>query len=98
MKTFLTAMVFRTMAVVVMALVASVFYTGAAQAAPRGPLPIFTKSIDTLLVKDGCGIGFHRLSSGVCRPQTQGPRLMRLFARKCPIGYRRNLAGKCRRD
>ncbi|MBN9596358.1 MAG: hypothetical protein J0G36_13495 [Afipia sp.] len=86
------------MAVVVMAVVASVFYTGAVQAAPRGPLPVFTKSIDTLLVKDGCGIGFHRLSSGVCRPQPQGPRLMRLFARKCPVGYRRNLAGKCRRD
>ena len=98
MKTFLTAMVFRTMAVVVMAVVASVFYTGAVQAAPRVPLPVFTKSSDALLVKDGCGIDFHRLSSGVCRPQTQGPRLMRLFARKCPIGYRRNLAGKCRRD
>lgn len=53
---------------------------------------------DVLMVKDGCGIGFHRLSSGACRPQPEGPRLMRLFARKCPVGYRRNLAGKCRRD
>jgi len=48
-----------------------------------------------VLVKDGCGIGFHRLPSGVCRPQPKRPRLMRLFARKCQLGYRRNLLGKC---
>jgi len=81
-----------------MALVASVFCTGAVQAAPMAPLPGSNAGGGAILVKDGCGIGFHRLSSGVCRPQPQGPRLMRLFARKCPIGYRRNLAGKCRRD
>lgn len=57
-----------------------------------------TPHADIVMVKDGCGVGFHRLSSGVCRPQQDGPRLMRLFARKCPVGYRRNLVGKCRRD
>lgn len=68
---------------------------GAVQAMPlASPAP----ASDVIAVKDGCGIGFHRLSSGVCRPQPEGPRLMRLFARKCPLGYRRNLMGKCRKD
>lgn len=65
-----------------------------AQAAPLSPLT-FDMSIYVMTVKDGCGVGFHRLSNGVCRPQPEGPRLMRLFARKCQLGYRRNLLGKC---
>lgn len=70
---------------------------GAAQAMPIAPLAAAARS-DVVTVKDGCGVGFHRLSSGVCRPQPEGPRLMRMFARKCQVGYRRNLAGKCRRE
>ena len=65
-----------------------------ARTAPLAPLALDMPS-DVVTVKDGCGIGFHRLSSGVCRPQPKGPRLMRLFARKCQLGYRRNLLGKC---
>lgn len=68
---------------------------GAVQAMPlASPAP----ASDVVAVKDGCGIGFHRLPGGVCRPQPEGPRLMRLFARKCPLGYRRNLMGKCRKE
>ncbi|TKT72747.1 hypothetical protein YH63_015665 [Afipia massiliensis] len=70
---------------------------GAAQAMPIASLAAAARG-DVVAVKDGCGVGFHRLSSGVCRPQPEGPRLMRLFARKCQVGYRRNLAGKCRRE
>lgn len=70
---------------------------GAAQAMPIAS-PATAARGDVVAVKDGCGVGFHRLSSGVCRPQPEGPRLMRLFARKCQVGYRRNLAGKCRRE
>jgi hypothetical protein len=69
----------------------------AARAAPLAPLT-FQTTADVVTVKDGCGIGFHRLPSGVCRPQPDGPRLMKLFARKCPLGYRRNVMGKCRRE
>jgi hypothetical protein len=76
---------------------ASALSVATVQAMPSASLTPATAN-DVLMVKDGCGIGFHRLSSGVCRPQAEGPRLMRLFARKCPVGYRRNLAGKCRRD
>jgi len=65
-----------------------------ARAAPLAPLAFKTPA-NIITVKDGCGVGFHRLSSGVCRPQSEGPRLMRLFARKCQLGYRRNLVGKC---
>ena len=65
-----------------------------ARAAPAVPLPLKLPSV-IITIKDGCGIGFHRLSSGICRPQPQGPRLMRMFARKCQLGYRRNLTGKC---
>lgn len=79
------------------ALAASALCVGVAQAAPLTP-SLLTADRDVITVKDGCGIGFHRLSSGVCRPQPKGPRLMRLFARKCPVGYRRNLLGKCRRE
>lgn len=68
-----------------------------ARAAPLAP-PAFGTSTDVITVKDGCGVGFHRLSSGVCRPQPKGPRLMRLFARKCQLGYRRNLLGRCVRE
>lgn len=68
-----------------------------AQAAPLAPIA-FNTPADVITVKDGCGVGFHRLSSGVCRPQPEGPRLMKLFARKCPLGYRRNLLGKCVRE
>ncbi len=64
------------------------------QAAPLAPFT-FNATADVVTVKDGCGVGFHRLSSGVCRPQPEGPRLMKLFARKCQLGYRRNLIGKC---
>jgi hypothetical protein len=60
-------------------------------AAPHAPAALVT-------VKDGCGVGFHRLSDGTCRPQPKGPALMRIFARKCPVGYSRNVLGKCRRD
>jgi len=74
-----------------------VFCTGPVDAAPLAPSPL-TANSSVIAVKDGCGIGFHRLSSGICRPQPEGPRLMRLFARKCPVGYRRNLVGKCRRE
>ncbi|CAN5210938.1 hypothetical protein BH10PSE11_BH10PSE11_11470 [soil metagenome] len=68
---------------------------GAVQAMP---LASPAAASNVIAVKDGCGIGFHRLSSGVCRPQPEGPRLMRLFARKCQLGYRRNLMGKCRKE
>lgn len=68
-----------------------------AQAAPLAPLA-FGASTDVIRAKDGCGVGFHRLASGVCRPQPEGPRLMRLFARKCQLGYRRNLIGRCVRE
>lgn len=78
-------------------LATAVLATEAAHAMPLASPGVATSS-DVVAVKDGCGIGFHRLSSGVCRPQPEGPRLMRLFARKCPVGYRRNLAGKCRRE
>lgn len=71
--------------------------SGNAQAAPIASASIGTNS-DVIAVKDGCGIGFHRLANGVCRPQPEGPRLMRMFARKCPLGYRRNLIGKCRKE
>lgn len=70
---------------------------GTVQALPLTS-PAISARGDVMMVKDGCGVGFHRLSSGVCRPQAEGPRLMRLFARKCAVGYRRNLAGKCRRE
>lgn len=70
---------------------------GAAQSAPLAPVAVEITA-DVVMVKDGCGVGFHRLSSGVCRPQPDGPRLMKLFARKCPLGYRRNLVGKCRKE
>lgn len=76
---------------------APVLCIGLAEAAPLAPSPL-TANSRVIAVKDGCGIGFHRLSSGICRPQPEGPRLMRLFARKCPVGYRRNLVGKCRRE
>ncbi|CAN5223690.1 hypothetical protein BH10PSE10_BH10PSE10_07080 [soil metagenome] len=68
--------------------------SGGAQAAPLARLAL-DMPFHVITVKDGCGVGFHRLSSGVCRPQPEGPRLMRLFARKCQLGYRRNLLGKC---
>lgn len=60
-------------------------------AAPHAPAAL-------IVVKDGCGVGFHRLADGSCRPQPKGPALMRIFARKCPVGYSRNVLGKCRRD
>lgn len=83
-------------------LLAAIFLAAAlpvatAQAMPKLS-PLVAERNAVVPVKDGCGIGFHRLSSGICRPQPEGPRLMRLFARKCPVGYRRNLVGKCRRD
>jgi hypothetical protein len=65
-----------------------------ARAAPLAPIAL-SAPVNLVTVKDGCGVGFHRLSSGVCRPQPEGPKLMRLFARKCQLGYRRNLLGKC---
>jgi hypothetical protein len=78
-------------------LVATMLGSGAVQAMPLASLATTARG-DVVAVKDGCGVGFHRLSSGVCRPQPKGPGLMRLFARKCQVGYRRNLAGKCRRE
>ena len=81
---------------------AAIFLAAALPAAAVQAMPLASPAApmhaDVLQVKDGCGVGFHRLSSGVCRPQPEGPRLMRLFARKCPLGYRRNLMGKCRKE
>lgn len=65
-----------------------------AEATPHARLTVDASNA-IVRIKDGCGVGFHRLSSGVCRPQPKGPKLMRLFARKCQLGYRRNLLGKC---
>ena len=76
------------------AFVLAIALSSAAHAAPIAPRAGDAPAA-LVLVKDGCGIGFHRLPSGVCRPQPEGPRLMRLFARKCKLGYRRNLLGKC---
>lgn len=69
----------------------------AVQAAPLAPRAPQIPS-DFVMVAEGCGVGFHRGPNGVCRPQAKGPALMRIFARKCPVGYRRNLVGKCRRE
>lgn len=68
-----------------------------AEAAPHPRLAVDPPNA-IVKIKDGCGVGFHRLSSGVCRPEPKGPKLMRMFARKCQLGYRRNLLGKCVRD
>jgi hypothetical protein len=72
------------------------FQGGAVRAAPIAPLSMPGDTI--IVVKDGCGVGFQRVPGGACRPQPKGPALMRIFARKCPLGYRRNWLGKCRRD
>lgn len=85
MKTFLAAILLAT----------ALLPIGAVDAMPLAPI---TPSSGIVMVKDGCGVGFHRLSDGSCRPQAKGPAVMRLFARKCPLGYRRNLMGKCRKD
>jgi hypothetical protein len=88
MKTLLAAVVLATL----------LFQIDAVRAAP---LSISTNSITTdttIAVKDGCGVGFQRVPGGACRPQPQGPAFMRIFARKCPLGYRRNWLGKCRRE
>jgi hypothetical protein len=71
-------------------------FNAAHAAPPASPAP--PSAPDILLIADGCGVGFHRTPTGVCRPQAKGPALMRAFARKCPVGYRRNLLGKCRRE
>jgi hypothetical protein len=84
MKAFLAATV----------LAAALLPNSGAQAAPLAPIAL-SAPVNVVTVKDGCGVGFHRLSNGVCRPQPEGPKLMRLFARKCQLGYRRNLLGKC---
>jgi hypothetical protein len=70
---------------------------GPVRAAPLAPYAPKLPS-DLVMVAEGCGVGFHRGPNGVCRPQAKGPALMRIFARKCPVGYRRNLLGKCRRE
>jgi hypothetical protein len=72
------------------------FQIDAVRAAPLAPLSITADSV--IVVKDGCGVGFERVPGGACRPQAKGPALMRIFARKCPLGYRRNWVGKCRRE
>ena len=72
------------------------FQIGAVRAAPLAPLSMPADTI--IAVKDGCGVGFQRVPGGACRPQPKGPALMRIFARKCPLGYRRNWLGKCRRE
>jgi hypothetical protein len=87
----------RSFAAAFLALAAAMPGAGTVQALPLTSPAIAARG-DVVAVKDGCGIGFHRLSSGLCRPQPEGPRLMRMFARKCQVGYRRNLAGKCRRE
>lgn len=82
-----------------MKLPAATFVLAIALSSAGHAAPLTPRLLDApgavVLAKDGCGIGFHRLPSGVCRPQPKGPRLMRLFARKCQLGYRRNLLGKC---
>jgi hypothetical protein len=75
---------------------ALLFQVDAVRAAPLVPLSMPTSSI--IAVKDGCGVGFQRVPGGACRPQPKGPALMRIFARKCPLHYRRNWLGKCRRE
>ncbi|WP_424630907.1 hypothetical protein [Bradyrhizobium sp. SYSU BS000235] len=80
---------------------ALLFQVDAVRAAPLAPLSISTGSFSidgVIVVKDGCGVGFERVPGGACRPQPKGPALMRIFARKCPLGYRRNWLGKCRRE
>ena len=72
------------------------FQIDAVHAAPLAPLSVSADNI--IMVKDGCGVGFQRVPGGACRPQPKGPALMRIFARKCPLGYRRNWLGKCRRE
>ncbi len=72
------------------------FQADAVRAAPLAPLSMPADTI--IVVKDGCGVGFQRVPGGACRPQPKGPALMRLFARKCELGYRRNWLGKCRRE
>lgn len=72
------------------------FQIDAVRAAPLAPLSMPMSNI--IAVKDGCGVGFQRVPGGACRPQPKGPALMRVFARKCPLGYRRNWLGKCRRE
>jgi hypothetical protein len=66
-------------------LAAALFPGNTARAAPLAPIAL-SAPVNLVTVKDG---------SGVCRPQPEGPKLMRLFARKCQLGYRRNLLGKC---
>lgn len=87
MKTLLAAML----------IIAVLCGAGAVRAAPLAPLAPQIPS-DLVTVAEGCGVGFHRGPNGVCRPKAKGPALMRIFARKCPVGYRRNLVGKCRRE
>jgi len=70
---------------------------GPVRAVPLAPYAPELPS-DLVMIAEGCGVGFHRGPNGVCRPQAKGPALMRIFARKCPVGYRRNLLGKCRRE
>jgi hypothetical protein len=77
-------------------LAAMLFQVNAARAAPLAPLSMPADNL--IVVKDGCGVGFQRVPGGACRPQPKGPALMRAFAHKCPLGYRRNLLGKCRRE
>jgi hypothetical protein len=86
MKTLVAAVLLATL----------MFQIDAVHAAPLAPLSISTDNVIT--VKDGCGVGFQRVPGGACRPQPKGPALMRLFARKCQVGYHRNWLGKCRRD
>lgn len=86
MKTLFAAILFATL----------LFHVDTVRAAPLAPLSISTDTI--IVVKDGCGVGFQRVPGGACRPQPKGPALMRIFARKCPLGYRRNWLGKCKRE
>lgn len=86
MKALFAAILFATL----------LFQVDAVRAAPLAPLSIATDAF--IVVKDGCGVGFQRVPGGACRPQPKGPALMRIFARKCPLGYRRNWLGKCKRE
>lgn len=86
MKTLFAAILFATL----------LFQADAVRATPLAPLSMPADTIT--VVKDGCGVGFQRVPGGACRPQPKGPALMRLFARKCELGYRRNWLGKCRRE
>lgn len=61
-----------------------------ANAAPLPPNPVLTG--DIVQVHGGCGVGFHRTSTGICR--RDGTVMVPLFG-TCPSGYVRGARGRC---